>query len=723
MKAFLTVLALIASATLHAQPATLSPTDIEARIQATLALMTTEEKVAMTHAQSKFTSPGCPRLGIPAVTWSDSSHGVRQEINWNNWGHAGWTSDSCTAFPALTCLAATFSPELARRYGEALGQEARYRGKTVMLGPGLNLARTPLCGRNFEYMGEDPVLTARLAVPYIQGLQSQGVAASVKHFALNNQETWRGHIDVRLSERALRELYLPAFEAAAREGKAWTFMSSYNKVNGHWMAENRTMLRDILKGEWQWDGVVVSDWGGVHSTTPSALAGLDVEMGSYTNGLTSEATGFTYDDYYFGRPYRQALASGEIDMAVLNEQAARILRLIFRTTMNGQASFGSMCSPEHYQTALDIARAGLVLLKNERNLLPLDTTRYRRILVVGENATRNLMEGGGSSELKPKDIVTPLAALSRRFKYVAYAEGYRSGRPQYDHASIIADTTYERLRREAVEAAAKADIIIYVGGMNKNWREDCENGERQSLSLSFQQDELITALAKTGKPIIGTFISGCAFAMPWEKQVPTIIEAWYGGTMGGQAIADIIAGDAEPQGRLPVTFARSLQDIGATSLGRDTYPGDSITEHYTEDLLIGYRWHLTHHTPYLFPFGHGLTYTTFKYGRPTVTATADGWQVSVPVTNTGRRHGTETVQLYVARPKSAIARPTRELKAFQKVSIAPGATATATLSLPRQALRHWDSATHAWAIEPGTAQLLIAASAADIRQKATISIN
>lgn len=697
---------------------------IESRVSDALSRMTVAEKVALCHAQSKFTSAGCPRLGIPQLTWSDASHGVRPEINWNDWGHAGWTTDSCTAFPALTCLAATWDPALARLYGESVGDEARYRGKSVLLGPGLNLARTPLCGRNFEYLGEDPWLTARMCVPYIEGLQSRGVAASVKHYALNNQELWRGHIDVRLSERALRELYLPAFEAAAREAKAWTFMSSYNKTNGMWLAENRPMLRDILKKEWQWDGVVVSDWGGTHSTVASALAGLDVEMGSYTNGLTSEATGFTYDDYYLARPYREALAEGKVPMSILDEQAARILRLIFRTAMNRRAPFGSMCTPEHYTACRRIAAEGAVLLKNERNLLPIDGEKYRRILVVGENATRNLMEGGGSSELKPKDIVTPLAAITRRFAQsrVTYAEGYRSGRPQYDHETVIADTTYERLRREAVLAAADADLIIYVGGMNKNWREDCENGERQHLELSFRQNELLDALAATRKPVVGVFISGCAFAMPWEKKLPAIVEAWYGGTMGGQAIADVLSGDVNPSGRLPISFPRSLADVGAIAAGHLSYPGDSIQVHYTEDLLIGYRWHLTKRQPALFPFGHGLSYTTFRYGKAEATPVGDGWEVTVAVTNTGSRVGSETVQLYVERPASRIARPLRELKAFRKVSLEPGQTVSVKLAVPRAALRHWDTAAHAWAVEPGKADFLLAASSTDIRKRLTVNV-
>ncbi len=376
---------------------------VEARVQDALARMTLEEKVRMSYAQSKFSSPGCPRLGIPELWMSDGPHGVRAEINWNDWGYSHWTNDSCTAFPALTCLAASWNPELAARYGQAIGEEARYREKDILLGPGVNIYRTPLNGRNFEYMGEDPYLASAMCVPYIRELQKNGVAACVKHYALNNQELWRGHIDVQVSDRALYEIYLPAFKAAVMEGGAWSIMGAYNKVRGTHATHHDLLNNKILKGEWKFDGVVVTDWGAAHDTYESVM---NIEMGSYTNGLTSESS-FGYDDYFLGKAYLNMVKEGKVPMEVVNDKAARILRLIFRTAMNRQKPYGSFTTEEHYRIARDIAGEGIVLLKNgegkkQPSLLPVVQGKYKKILVVGDNAIRSLTAGGGSSELKPK---------------------------------------------------------------------------------------------------------------------------------------------------------------------------------------------------------------------------------------------------------------------------------------------------------------------------------
>ena len=393
---------------------------IEARVQDALSRMTIEEKVRLSYAQGKFTSPGCSRLGIPELWYTDGPHGVRAEINWNDWGYSGWTNDSCTAFPALTCLAATWNPELSGKYGKAIGEEARYREKDVLLGTGVNIYRTPLNGRNFEYMGEDPYLTSEMCVPYIQEVQKNGVAACVKHYALNNQELWRNHINVQVSDRALYEIYLPAFKAAVERGGTWTIMGAYNKVRGTHATHHKLLNNDILKGDWKFDGCVVTDWGAAHDTYEAAMYGLDLEMGSYTNGLTSESA-FGYDDYYLGKNYLKMIKEGKIPMEVVNDKVARILRLIFRTTMNKNKPYGSMTTQEHYQTAYDIATEGTVLLKNgnrkeQAGLLPLQSDKYKRILVVGDNATRNLMTGGGSSELKPKNFISPLEGIREKIR-------------------------------------------------------------------------------------------------------------------------------------------------------------------------------------------------------------------------------------------------------------------------------------------------------------------
>ena len=733
MKLFTTFIALfsvmlIASAQSQ-KPVYLDDTKpIEQRVEDALKRMTLEEKVALCHAQSKFSSPGCPRLGIPEVWWSDGPHGVRMEISWNDWSHAKWTNDSCTAFPALSCLAATWNPELSYLYGVNVGEEARYRKKTVLLGPGVNIYRTPLNGRNFEYMGEDPFLAARMAVPYVHGVQSNGVATSVKHYALNNQELWRDHINVKVSERALREIYLPAFRACAIEGKAWTFMGSYNKTEGRWLCENERMLRDILKKEWNWDGVVVSDWGATHSTEGSAIAGLDVEMGSYTNGLSSEADGFTYDDYFLANPYLKALKEGKVPMEVLDEQASRILRLIFRTEMNKNRPYGAMCTQEHYDACRKIADEGIVLLKNsvckasKNPLLPIDPSKYGKILVVGENAVKDLTAGGGSSELKPRRLVTPLEGIRERFgtEKVAYVAGYRSGQFAYGREDVVSTEEYEALRNQAAAMAKDADLIIYVGGLNKNHFQDCEGGDRKTYNLPFEQDELIEALIASGKPIVGVFLTGNAFAMPWIEKMPAIVQAWYLGTEGGTAIADILSGDVCPSGKLPFSFPVRLADNAAHSFDSSAYPGDSIDVDYKEDILVGYRWHDTKNIPALFPFGHGLSYTSFVYGKATVNYADGKWTVTVPVTNMGKVAGKETVQLYVGDDKASVLRPKKELKAFQKVEIAPGETVSVSLSITPDDLKFWDTTSSDWLLEPGSFTLYVAASSADIRQKIRI---
>ena len=458
---------------------------IEERVEDALKRMTLREKVAMCHAEGKFASAGVPRLGIPDLWMSDGPHGVRAEINWNDWGYSRRTNDSITAFPALTALAATWNPSLSGLYGNALAEEALYREKDVMLGPGVNIYRTPLNGRNFEYMGEDPYLAGVLVVPYIREMQKNGVAACVKHYALNNQEQWRGHIDVNLSDRALYEIYLPAFKKAVEEGKAWSIMGAYNKVRGQHACHNELILNKILKDDWQFDGVVITDWGGAHDTREAALYGLDLEMGSYTNGLTSESE-FTTDDYYLANPYLAMLEKGEVPVSGLDDKVRRLLRLNFRTAANRQKPYGSVATPEHYAVAEEIGNEGIVLLKNapvakkQPALLPIDADRYGKILVVGENATRNLMAGGGSSELKPKDIVTPLDGLRNLYgDKIEYTQGYMSGRPMYGHADVISPEVTDSLRAKAVEMAREAGLVIFVGGLNKNHFQDCEGGDRQ----------------------------------------------------------------------------------------------------------------------------------------------------------------------------------------------------------------------------------------------------
>lgn len=698
---------------------------IEARVKDALSRMTLEEKVALCHAQSKFSSAGVPRLGIPELWMSDGPHGVRAEINWNDWGYANWTNDSITAFPALTCLAATWNPEMSAKYGKAIGEESRYREKDVLLGPGVNIYRTPMNGRNFEYMGEDPYLASVMCVPYIQELQKNGVAACVKHYALNNQELWRGHIDVNLSDRALYEIYLPAFKAAVEEGGAWSIMGAYNKIRGQHACHNDFALNKILKGDWKFDGCVITDWGGAHDTYEAAVNGLDIEMGSYTNGLTSESA-FTYNDYYLANPYLQMLKDGKVPMSTIDDKASRILRLIFRTAMNRQKPYGSITTEAHYAAAREIGNEGIVLLKNASvvkkgaPLLPIDAAKYRNILVVGDNAVRLLNQGGGSSELKVKDMVSPLDGLRAVYgDKVAYAKGYAAGRPMYGRADENPQNMVDSLRAEAVEMAKKADLVVLVGGLNKNHFQDCEGGDRLEYGLPFGQDELIEALLGVNKNLVLVLLSGNAVEMPWIGQVPAIVQGWYLGSMGGKSLADILSGAVNPSGKLPFSFPARLKDCGSHAFDELSYPGDSIKQEYKEDILVGYRWHDTKKIPALFPFGHGLSYTTFTYGKPVASAkvmAADGTlTLTVAVKNTGSVAGKEIVQLYIGDDKCSVLRPVKELKHFAKVALAPGEEKNVTFTLTPDDLKFYDEASAAWKYEPGKFKAYVCASSADVR--------
>lgn len=707
--------------------------DLDSRVADALSRMTLEEKVALCHAQSKFSSAGVPRLGIPGLWWSDGPHGVRAEINWDNWEYAGWTSDSITAFPALSCLAATWNPDLALAYGNALGEEALYREKDVILGPGVNICRTPMNGRNFEYMGEDPFLTSRMAVPYIRGLQANGVAASVKHFALNNQEEDRMYIDVQCSPRALHEIYLPAFRAAVTEGEAWTVMGAYNRIDGQYASHNDRMLNGILKGEWDFDGVVVSDWGGAHDTLEAAANGLDVEMGSYTNGLTSESA-LSFDEYYLANPYLALLREGKVSRETLDDKAGRILKLIFRTSMNSSRGFGCVADSAHYAVAREIGREGIVLLKNspvrkgERPLLPVDASKYRRILVVGDNAVRNLCDGGGSSELKVKDMVSPLRGLAALWgDKIEYAPGYAAGRASYDEVEEVSQAITDSLRADAVEKARAADLVIVVGGLNKNRFQDCEDGDRKSFGLPFGQERLVDELLEVNPNVVLALISGNAVELPWIDRLPALLQVWYLGSMGGYALADVLSGAVNPSGRLPFSFPARLEDCGAHSFDGFCYPGDGEREVYKEDIFVGYRWHDSKGPEALFPFGHGLSYTTFEYGQPSLSAAdiipGEDLRITVPVTNNGQFPGKETVQLYLGDVECTLPRPVKELKGFRKIELAPGETRAVEFTVTPADLRFYDPEISGWRSEPGTFKAYIGASSGDIRKTVTFSLS
>ncbi len=696
---------------------------IEERVEDALSRMTLEEKVRMCHAQSKFSSAGVPRLGIPEIRMSDGPHGVRAEINWNDWGYSNWTNDSITAFPALTALAATWNPEMSAIYGKSIGEEARYRDKNVMLGPGVNIYRTPLNGRNFEYMGEDPYLSGEMVVPYIQELQKNGVAACVKHFAFNNQERWRGSINVVLSDRALYEIYLPAFKKAVVDGCAWSIMGAYNQVWDEHCCHNSRLLNDILRGEWGFDGAVITDWGGAHDTKQAALNGLDIEMGTWTNGLTSESKS-PYSDYYLANPYLNMIRSGEVPESTVDDKARNILRLIFRTAMNPDRPFGSATSPEHYAAAKRIGDEAIVLLKNN-GILPLDPAKYKKVLVVGENAVRFLNEGGGSSELKVKDMFTPLDALRNTYgNGVTYAEGYRSGRAMYEREDRITQNTLDSLRNQAVAMAKDADAVIYIGGLNKNAFQDCESTDRREYNLPWGQDKIIEELVAVNPNVIVANVTGNAYAMPWLDKVPAVIQNWYLGTMIGPSMADVISGKTNPSGKLPFSFPKRLEDNGAHSFGAESYPGieregKSPQQQYLEDILLGYRWHDTKKIPAMFPFGHGLSYTTFEYDKASLSSNLmegdKSITVSVPVTNIGKVAGKEVVQLYIADEKSSLPRPLKELKGFKKVELNPSQTEVVKFEITPDDLKFFDDKAHEWIAEPGKFKVYIGSSSTDIK--------
>ena len=700
---------------------------MEERVEDALKRMTLDEKIAVIHAQSKFSSAGVKRLGFPDLWTDDGPHGVRPDVLWDEWEQAGQTNDSCVAFPALTCLAATWNPSLARLYGESLGEEALYRNKHVILGPGVNIYRTPLNGRNFEYMGEDPWLASRMVVPYVQGLQSKGVAACVKHYALNNDENYRHQVNVIVSDRALREIYLPAFEAAVKEGKAWSIMGAYNLYKNQHNCHNDILLNKILKQEWGFDGAVISDWGGAHSTEEAITNGLDLEFGTWTDGLTMGATN-AYDNYYLANAYKRLIKEGKYTTRELDEKVRRVLRLMFRTNMNRQRPYGSMCSEAHYDAARKIAGEGVVLLKNDRNILPIPTGA--RILVVGENAIKMMTVGGGSSSLKVQREVLPLDGMRERFQHVDYARGYVGDTVQSYNGVTVGRSLYdlrtpEALIAEAVEKAKSADYVVVFGGLNKADYQDCEGHDRKEYGLPYGQDALVEALAAVNKNVVYVNISGNAVAMPWAAQVPAILQGWFIGSEAGHALADVLSGDVNPSGKLPYTWYQRLEDTGAHAL--NAFPGvwrpdrQIIDEEYKEGIFVGYRWADMKRVKPLFAFGHGLSYTSFEIGKVTadkqVVKGDETISFTVSVRNTGKKAGAETVQLYVTDQASTLPRPVKELKAFRKVFLLPGESREVTLTLDKRSLSFFDDRLQQWVAEDGEFEARIGNSSGNIIRK------
>lgn len=717
---FATATTVCSSAQERTTPTYLDPNaPIEERVQDALSRMTTHEKISILHAQSKFTSAGVPRLGIRQLAMSDGPHGVRAEVDWNSWNTAKWTNDSIVAFPSLTCLAATWNRELSRVYGNAVSEEFAFRDKNVLLGPGTTICRVPLNGRSFEYMGEDPYLAGEMAVPYIQAAQKNGVACCLKHFALNNQEIDRFTANIHVGERALREIYLPAFKKCVQEAGLWSIMGSYPIWNGQHLCHNDSLLNKILKKEWGFDGCVISDWGGTHDTWEAAMNGLDIEMGTDTNGKTEDKSA-GYNHYRLADPFEKLINEGKIPMGVLNEKAARVLRLIFRASMNKNRAIGSQCSDEHYEACRKIGEEGIVLLKNQNGILPLQDSKYKKILVVGDNATRNMSEGGGSSELKTKFDISPLEGLQKVYgNKIEYAQGYYVGRPLYDANEPIDSEKQAALKSEALKKAKDADLIVFIGGLNKNWKQDCEDGDRESYDLSYGQNELITELAKIQKNIVVVTFGGNAFATPWLQNVKALVHCWYLGSMSGTTLAEILSGKINPSGKLPVTFAKEQNDYPCFKFGKRGYPGVDKHVYYDEGIFVGYRWFNTKKVQPQFPFGFGLSYTSFKYGKPTLSSKTmqkdEKITLTVPVTNTGRMEGKEIVELFIGDVASSEERPTKELKNFAKISLAPGETKSVQFDITAEDLQYWSTTSHGFVAEPGKFKAYVCASETDVR--------
>lgn len=700
---------------------------LEERVKDALSRMTTHEKVQILHAQSKFTSAGVPRLGIRQLNMDDGPHGVREELEWNTWSPAKWTNDYIVAFPSLTCLAATWNRDISTAYGNAVSEEFAFRGKDIMLGPGVNIQRTPLNGRAFEYMGEDPFLAGEIVVPYIKAAQANGIACCLKHFVLNDQETDRFGVNVNVSDRAMREIYLRPFQKAVEQAHVYTIMGSYNKWKGVHCCHNDELLNGILKKEWNWDGALVSDWGGTTNTMEAALGGLDIEMGTYTDGKLKESE-FGYENYYLANPFEKLIEDGTVPMSVLDEKASRVLRTIFRTAMNPKKVIGNQCSEAHYDVCRQIGEEGIVLLKNEKNILPLDPskwTKYHNVLVVGENATRSLTQGGGSSELKTLRDISPLDALKKQYEQmVDYAQGYYSGRVMYDHVDRIDPTKQAELKAQALEAAKGADLIIFIGGLNKNTHQDCENGDREGYDLPYGQNELISELAKIQKNIVVVTFGGNPYAMPWLKEVAAVVHCWYLGSESGTALANVLSGKVCPSGKLPVTFAEKYEDYPYVQYGKEAYPGVNKEVYYKEGIFVGYRHFTTNNVKPLFPFGFGLSYTTFAYGKPSGHATGNDIVISVDVTNTGKVAGKEIVQIYSSVQQNNVPRPAKELKGFAKTKLLqPGESETLHIAIPKEELNYYDESQHGWKLASGTYTFHVGTNVNDIKGRLNVKID
>jgi len=698
--------------------------NVKSKIDSLIAKMTLKQKIHMLHGNSFFTSGGVEELGIPEMHYTDGPFGVREELHANSWQPLGLTTDSATYLPTGSALGATWNPELALSYGKVLGQEARARDKDVLLGPAIDIDRNPNNGRTFEYLTEDPVLDAELAVAYVKGVQSEGIIACVKHYLANNQETGRRDVDEVVSQRALREIYMPAFKAAVEKGHADAVMPAYNKVNGKYCSANPFLLTKVLREEWGFTGITISDWGGVHSTVPTAKAGLDVEM----NGDSD------YNNYYFAQPLFDAVKAGKVSEDIINNKIRRILGVMFKYHMLGGGSRpkGRLNTPEHHQKAYEVASESIVLLKNTKHLLPLDASKIQSVAVIGDNATRKQAQLGFGAGVKSREI-TPLAGLKNKLKgkvKVQFAQGYKEEYKQVNQSGlddspkrIPVEKADPKLIKKAVEAAKKADVAIVVAGNTRTY--ESEGTDRESLALPFGENQLIKAVTAANPNTVVVIISGSPVELNQVKtETSALVWSGFNGIEGGTALANVLLGTVNPSGKLPFTFPKKLNDVPSQANG--SFPGENGVTHYKEGILVGYRWYDTKDIAPLFPFGYGLSYTSFAFSdlktNKGVFNKKDTIQVSVALKNTGDRAGKETVQLYVHAVNPSVHMAEQELKAFSKVSLKSGEQKNVSLPVAIKDLAYYNEDKNQWIILAGKYQLRVGASSRDIRESLTITI-
>ena len=705
----------------------------EAEITEIIKSMTLEEKVNMLHGKHMFTSAGIERLGIADMVYADGPFGIREEMEPNSWMPLGWETDRATFFPTGSALAATWCPGIAYEYGKGMAIEAKLRGKDMILGPAMNIQRIPTGGRTYEYLSEDPYLSGMLAIGYTKGAQDMNEAVCLKHFAVNSQENMRGFVNVNISERAFREIYLTPFEMAVKQGNAWGVMAAYNKIWGTWCSENFNLQNNILRNEWGFKGMIISDWGGTHSTVGAALGGLDVEMPSHT---------------YMGEALIDSVKSGAVPMDVIDAKVRNILRvrLVVNPVPADQANTKVTSQPETQAIAYKVASKSIVLLKNE-GVLPL-ASKAKTIAVIGDNATRTMGLGGVGAGVKTLYEVTPLEGLQKALQgkaKIRYARGYEPA-PRAGWGQKLPENAMEEwekrlvtLKKEALKAVKGADLVIFVGGDNREV--ETEGSDRTTIELPFHQDELLKAIAEVNPNIVAVMVAGAPVDLREVKKVAKgLVYSWFNGTEGGNALADVLTGKIAPSGKLPFTFPEKLEDSPAYALGvypqqeqgggdvfvnlvnRDRFAERKADADYSEGIFVGYRWYTTKNVKPSYPFGYGLSYVDFKYSNLNAKVEGENIEVSFDLANQGQMEADEVAQVYIGRPDSKVERPKYELKGFKRVTTKAGETTKVTISIPKENLRHWNEFQHKWNVEAGKAVIYVGGNSADLPLQAEVEI-